>query len=126
MAYINYPETFPCPTWSYGTDTTPYPLRTQFDNGWTRQRRAFPETGMSANLSFVMNSGMFSRWATWVEANGWNWFRIGLDNGEGTIDQVVRLITPPTWGYDTYDNIVTQISVEVSPDDSCREDSNSA
>lgn len=126
MAYINYPETFPCPTWSYRTDTTPYPLRTQFDNGWTRQRRAFPETGMSANLSFVMNSGMFSRWATWVEANGWSWFRIGLDNGEGTIDQVVRLITPPTWGYDTYDNIVTQISVEVSPDDSCREDSNSA
>ena len=120
---INYPEEFPCPTWAYGTDTTPYPLRTQFDNGWTRQRRAFPQTGMSANLSFVMGTVTFEKWQTWVGANGWNWFRIPLDNGEGTILEEVRLITAPTWGYDAFDNIVAQCTVEVSPDDSCREDS---
>ena len=56
-----------------------------------------------------------------MEANGWNWFRIGLDNGDGTVDQLVRFLTPPTWGYDTFDNIVAQITVEVSPDLSCRE-----
>ena len=120
---INYPETFPCPTWSYGTDTTPYPLRTQFDNGWTRQRRAFPETGMSGNLSFTCNTNMFARWSTWIAGNGWNWFRIGLDAGQGTQLEEVRLITPPTWSYDAYDNIVVQVTVEVSPNNSCREGS---
>ena len=120
---INYPETFPCPTWSYGTDTTPYPLRTQFDNGWTRQRRAFPETGMSGNLSFTCSTNMFARWSTWIAGNGWNWFRIGLDAGQGTQLEEVRLITPPTWSYDAYDNIVVQVTVEVSPNNSCREGS---
>jgi hypothetical protein len=118
---INYPDTFPCPTWAYGTDSSAYPLRTQFDNGWTRSRRAFPQTGMSANLSFVMGTDMFQRWSTFMDANGWGFFSIGLDNGDGTIDQAVRLITPPTWGYDAYDNIAAQISVEVGPEDSCRD-----
>jgi hypothetical protein len=117
---INYPDTFPCPTWAYGTDTSTYPLRTQFDNGWTRQRRAFQETGMTANLSFVMTTNMFEKWSTWVEANGWNWFVIGLDEGEGTVDNYVRLLTSPNWGYDAYDNIVAQFTVEVYPS-GCRE-----
>jgi hypothetical protein len=71
-----------------------------------------------------MTTNMFERWSTWVEANGWNWFRIGLDDGEGTVLQEVRLITPPTWGYDAFDNIVAQITVEVAPD-GCREESTS-
>jgi hypothetical protein len=118
---INYPDAFPCPTWAYGTDSSAYPLRTQFDNGWTRSRRAFPQTGMSANLSFVMTTNMFDRWQRFIEANGWDWFRIGLDKGEGTQPEAVRLITPPTWGYDAYNNIVAQISVEVGPEDTCRD-----
>ena len=118
---INYPDAFPCPTWSYNTSTLAYPLRTQFDNGWTRQRRGFPQTGMSAYLSFVMGTVMFEKWQTWVAANGWNWFRIGLDDGEGTKDEIVRLITPPTWGYDAYDNVIAQITVEVGTEGSCRD-----
>lgn len=118
---ISYPVQFPCPTWSYGTDTVTYPIRTQFDNGWTRQRRAFPQTGMSANLTFLMTTVMFEKWNDWFAANGWDWFYIGLDNGEGTVQQEVRLMTPPTWGYDAYDNVVAQVVVEVSPEMSCRE-----
>jgi hypothetical protein len=122
-ATVSYPEYFPCPTWSYSTDNNPYPQRTQFDNGWTRDRRAFPQTGMSANLTFEMDTVMLEKWATWFESNGWDWFLIGLDNGTGTIDQLVRLITPPTWGYDNYDKVIATVSVEVGPEYSCREDS---
>jgi len=66
---------------------------------------------------------MFARWSTWIAGNGWNWFRIGLDAGQGTQLEEVRLITPPTWSYDAYDNIVVQVTVEVSPNNSCREGS---
>ena len=115
---INYPDTFPCPTWSFGTDTSAYPLRTQFDNGWTRSRRAFPQTGMSANLSFVMGTDMFQRWSTFMDANGWGFFSIGLDNGEGTIDQAVRLITPPTWENTHYNKNFAKKTFKVGPGDS--------
>jgi hypothetical protein len=112
VMYLQYPDFFPCPTWQYNQQVSEFLSRNQFDNGWTRQRKRWPNQGRGMNMTFVMGTEMFSRWSTWMNANGNDFFRILID----TTSYVVRATAPFTWGYDSHDiirvNLVTEVKID--------------
>ena len=117
MAYIKYPETLPCPTWEYTSASSSFARRTLYDNGWTRQRRQWPgDLGLTANLSFIMDTQTFEKWGKFISANGWNWFVMDLDSPEGTpTKNLVRQSAPYQYIYDDYDRVSTTMPIEITP-----------
>ena len=108
--FPSYPKTFPCPSWSYNESDTQFAARTDYDCGWTRQRRKWPgDSQNGASISFVMDAYMFHKWSTWIDANSPTWFYMEIDS----VVETVRLIAGPSYQYDNFDRISASISVEV-------------
>ena len=107
---MDYPETLAKPTWEYGQDMTDYQRRTPFDCGWTRQRKQWPQFGSSVELSFIMSTADFNDWAVWVDANGYDWFNIVLDNA---VTYEVRMVSDIQYTYNNFDRVIVRVTGEI-------------
>ena len=108
---MDYPTNYPCPTWQYSQAMTAYARRSAFDCGWTRQRRIFDEHSSSVELSFIMDTVLYSQWQVWVTENAYNWFNIELDQVGGVKQTYsIRFITPTQYSYESFD--VVNVSVQ--------------
>jgi len=111
---IQYPEFFPCPTWSYGQQLTAFQRRTQFANGWARQRRMYPDFNEGLSFQFIMSTQLFERWAKWVDANGREFFRMKLDSFDGErLENTVRFVGGYEYTYDTFDTVTVTTQGEL-------------
>lgn len=110
---MDYPITYPCPTWQYSNTVSQFTSRIQFESGWARQRRNWPDYSKGYNLTFEMDSVMFATWFEWMNDNGYVYFNILLDSN-GLSQEVVsiRLVSEITYTFNNYDNIVATASAE--------------
>ena len=115
-----YPEgILPCPTWELNQKVNLFLRRTVFDNGWTRQRRRWPDKKSDITLTFVTNTRTFSKWQNWVMENGHDWFLIDLDRfdtafGDIRVRATMRFTSPAEWQYLNHDTIRIQIGGELN------------
>lgn len=103
-----YPDFFPCPGWNYNQQTNEHLRRTQFQNGWTRERKRFAERNNTINLEFKCSTKVFAAWAAWFQNNGYDWFEMNLAQGPAT----VRAISPINYSYKVFDVIYAVVTVE--------------
>ena len=112
---IEYPGFFACPTWRYGEGLTTFADRTPMESGWVRQRKRWLDNYVTIELAFKMSALDFSIWQSWININGYNWFRIPLDRFQGAkTPRDIRFITPVQYGYDDWGNVVATATAEVS------------
>lgn len=79
MPFPDYPDWFPQPLEDgYGLDLNTGVVRTEFENGNTRQRRVYDNLPQRFQLSFSMNTRMLSSWTLWVNQYGFDWFLLKL------------------------------------------------
>jgi hypothetical protein len=109
-----YPEFFPCPTWAYAERQSSYQRRTRMESGWKRQRKSWPQFGRALDLQWVMGTDEFDNWSVWMEANGYDWFYLYLDDyGSGKVPELIRLSTDISFRYNNYDKITATATGEV-------------
>jgi len=112
---IEYPAFLSCPTWRYAEGLTTFADRTPMESGWVRQRKRWLDNYVTIELAFKMSALDFSIWQSWVNINGYNWFRIPLDRFQGAkVPRDIRFITPVQYGYDDWGNVVATATAEVS------------
>ena len=107
---MDYPSTYPCPTWNYNQGVAPFVSRTAFDSGWARQRHQWPSKQTNYDMSFSMSTAEFATWSAWVDANGYQWFNMQLDTGAGI--RSIRFISPVNYSYTTHDVVVATVTAE--------------
>jgi len=110
---LDYPEFFPKPNWQFSAAKSHWPERTNFESGWSRQRKKWQDSYTAYDMTFEVDTVLFDKWNTWVQANGYNFFRIILDD-ENQTAQTIRFITPLTYSYTAYDKVVINVSAEQS------------
>jgi hypothetical protein len=111
---VHYPSFFPCPTWRYSELRSSFQRRTPMESGWKRQRKQWPQFGKAIDLTWVMGTDMFDNWYAFMEANGYDWFYIELDDyGAGRINERVRLSTDIQFTYDDHDVVTATATGEI-------------
>lgn len=106
---MDYPITYPCPTWEYGQGVSPFASRTQFDCGWARQRRQWPESTKTYSMTFKMTTEVFSTWFDWVNTNGYVWFNMTMNSGQL---ESIRFISEVQYAYGDYNVVIARVTVE--------------
>ena len=111
--FTEYPDSFPCPTWDYTQTGDLFHERTEFDSGWTRQRRRWLDNLYVVNMVFDMDTQMFHDWTTWVETYGRQYFLMDFDQaGTFLAAEPIRFISDISWQYIEHDRVVARVSAE--------------
>jgi len=111
---MDYPAYLPCANWQFALNVEPFQNRTPYDCGWVRMRKRYDSNGTGLQLSFTMNTFKFFEWSTWMDANGYVWFNIGLDDyGSGNEVTSVRLTGPWQYSYSPWDTVSVSVPAEV-------------
>lgn len=109
-----YPDFFPCPTWRFTQRMDGQHLRSQFESGYSRQRKPWQEDAATINMQFIMPTAMYARWYRWMWANGYDWFSIPLDRFDGEkVVYEVRVIADITQQYDSHENVTVDVVAEL-------------
>jgi hypothetical protein len=84
------------------------------ESGWKRQRKQWPQFGKAVDLTWEMPTTMFDNWSAFMEANGYDWFYMDLDDyGAGRVTELIRLSTDISFSYDSYDRITATATGEI-------------
>ena len=110
---MDYPSTYPCPTWVYGQGVAPFASRTQFDCGWARQRHTWQDQTKVYDMTFKMSTAVFATWFDWMNTNGYDWFNMALDTVGGSQPvESIRMTGPIQYTYGDFDTVIARVSAE--------------
>lgn len=87
-----YPSSFPCPLIEgYAIQIDAGLLRTNFQSGNTRQRRAYSNLPHYITMSFAIKINLFDEWLQWINDNAFEWCLFpAVTWANGTLDEIPK------------------------------------
>ena len=111
----DYPSALPCLlshdlTISRQFDTAP----TQMESGWIKQRRMSEFNIESVTLNWNMTVAEFKSWFEWMDVNGFDWFKILIQNADNPTPgkATLRLAGPINYSIMKWDRVVVSVPAD--------------